>query len=359
MPILNKSSEELSLEEKYKLVAATIRAYPLQLKQAWEEIDTLYIPDAYKNVDNVVVSGMGGSALGARIIDSYIVDKIRLPIEIYTEYHLPNYVSNNTLVISYSYSGNTEETINATFEAIKRKAKVFCITTGGKLAELSQKEKIPAYVFNPINNPSKEPRMSLGYSIGSYFSLFHKLGFISIDRETIDEAINSMYEFLTEFTENIENDKNLPYKYATLFKNYIPVIIASEHLYGIAHAIKNQINENAKTFAVLFDIPELNHHLLEGLKNPIKIKKDLKFLFFNSNFYSEKIQKRYRITSEVVQKNGYDYLIYNPRSETKLKQLFEVFILGSFVSYYLAKFYNEDPLKIPWVDFFKDKLAKK
>ena len=80
MPILNKSSEELSLEEKYKLVAATIRAYPLQLKQAWEEIDTLYIPDAYKNVDNVVVSGMGGSALGARIIDSYIVDKIRLPI---------------------------------------------------------------------------------------------------------------------------------------------------------------------------------------------------------------------------------------------------------------------------------------
>ena len=358
MPILNKSSEELSLEEKYKLVAATIRAYPLQLKQAWEEIDTLYIPDAYKNVDNVVVSGMGGSALGARIIDSYIVDKIRLPIEIYTEYHLPNYVSNNTLVISYSYSGNTEETINATFEAIKRKAKVFCITTGGKLAELSQKEKIPAYVFNPINNPSKEPRMSLGYSIGSYFSLFHKLGFISIDREDIDEAINSMYEFLTEFHENIDTDKNLSYKLAASLKNYVPVIIASEHLYGIAHAIKNQFNENSKTFSTLFDIPELNHHLLEGLKNPAKIKGGLKFLFFNSSLYSEKVQKRYKITSEVVNKNGYDYLLYSPRSDTRLKGLFEVFILGSFISYYLAKLYNEDPLEIPWVDYFKERLSR-
>src|SRR3989344_1123372 len=212
------------LDQKYKLVADTIRAYPLQLKQAWEEIDTLYIPEDYKNVDNVVVSGMGGSALGARIIDSFIVDKIRLPIEIYTEYHLPNYVNKNTLVISYSYSGNTEETLNATFDALKRNAKILCITTGGKLSEIAEKENIPAYVFNPINNPSKEPRMSLGYSIGTYFSLFHKLGFISLDREDIDEAINSMYEFLTEFTENIENDKNLPYKYATLFKNYIPVI---------------------------------------------------------------------------------------------------------------------------------------
>ena len=133
-------NDKKSLEEKYKLVADTIRAYPLQLKQAWEEIDRLYIPNEYKNVDNVVVSGMGGSALGARIIDSYIVDKIRLPIEIFTEYHLPNYVNQNTLVISYSYSGNTEETINATYEALKRKAKIIIVTTGGELAELAKKE---------------------------------------------------------------------------------------------------------------------------------------------------------------------------------------------------------------------------
>src|SRR4030043_2204555 len=135
---------ETSLGEKYKLVADTIKAYPLQVKQAWEEIDALYIPPDYKNVNNVVVSGMGGSALGARIIDSYIVDTIRLPIEIYNEYHLPNYVNKNTLVISYSYSGNTEETINATYEALKRKANVFCITTGGELATIAKKEKLPS-----------------------------------------------------------------------------------------------------------------------------------------------------------------------------------------------------------------------
>lgn len=353
----SKGSDAFSLEEKYKLVADTIRSYPLQLKQSWEEIQQMYIPEEYKTVDNVVVSGMGGSALGARIIDSFVINKIRLPIEIFNEYVLPNYVNKNTLVIAYSYSGNTEETINATYDALKKNAKIFCVTTGGQLAEIAKKEKIPSYVFDPANNPSHEPRMSLGYSIGTYLSLFQKLGFITIDRDDIDEAVNSMYEFLTEFHENMGADKNLAYKYADQLKNYVPVIISSEHLYGISYAIKNQINENAKTFALLFDIPELNHHLLEGLKNPSKIKTVLKFLFVNSNAYLDKIQKRYKVTAEVIEKNGYAYLMYSPRSETKLKQIFEVFILGSFISYYLAKFYEVDPLKIPWVDYFKQKLA--
>ena len=345
-------------ENKYKLIADTIRAYPLQLKQAWEEIETQILPESFKSVNNVVVSGMGGSALGARIIDSYIVDKIRLPIVIFTEYHLPNYVSSNSLVIAYSYSGNTEETINAAYEALKRNAKIFCITTGGRLGKLAQQEKIPAYIFNPINNPSGEPRMSLGYSIGSYFSLFHKLGFISIERETIDDAVNSMFEFLTEFHENVPNDSNLSFKYATFLHNYVPIIIASEHLYGISYAIKNQVNENSKTFSCLFDIPELNHHLLEGLKNPSKIKRVLKFLLFSSNLYSEKNQKRYKVTSEVIEKNGFEFLAYSPRSSTKLKQIFELLIFGSFMSLYLARLYGEDPLKIPWVDYFKEKLSK-
>ncbi|OGM10399.1 hypothetical protein A2Z67_06135, partial [Candidatus Woesebacteria bacterium RBG_13_36_22] len=327
-------------------------------KQAWEEIDALYIPPDYKNVNNVVVSGMGGSALGARIIDSYIVDTIRLPIEIYNEYHLPNYVNEDTLVISYSYSGNTEETINATYEALKRNAKVFCITTGGDLAMIAKKEKLPSYIFNPTNNPSNEPRMSLGYSIGAYLSLFHKLGFISLDRDSLDDAINFMYRILTEFNENIDSDRNLPYKYAVSFKNYIPILIASEYLYGIAYAIKNQLNENAKTFSFIFDIPELNHHLLEGLQYPLQNRLNLKFLFFDSKIYSERIQKRYKITMDVIEKNGYDYMVYKPISENKLNQLFEVFIFGSLVAYHMSKIRNVDPLVIPWVDYFKKQLAK-
>src|SRR3989344_3332021 len=146
--------EKSPLEEKYKLIADSIRAYPLQFKQAWIEVNSLYIPDDYKEIDNVILCGMGGSALGARIIDSLIQDRLRIPFEIYTEYYVPNYVNEKSLVIASSYSGTTEETINATYEALNRGAKVFGITTGGKLAEVLKENNIPGYIFNPINNPS-------------------------------------------------------------------------------------------------------------------------------------------------------------------------------------------------------------
>src|SRR3989344_6259531 len=118
------------LEEKFKLVADTIRCYPLQLKQSWDEISDMYIPDDLKNIENIVFCGMGGSALGARIVDSYALDQLRVPSEIFNEYKLPGYTNEKSLVVVSSYSGTTEETLEVTNEALKKRAKIFGITTG-------------------------------------------------------------------------------------------------------------------------------------------------------------------------------------------------------------------------------------
>ena len=135
-------------------------------------------------------------------------------------------------------------------------------------------------------------------------------------------------------------------------------MVASEHLIGTAHTIKNQFNESAKTFCALFDIPELNHHLMEGLKNPAKLKELFTFVFINSNKYTERVQKRYPITSNVVEKNGVSFQMFSPRSENKLSQVFETLVFGSFIVFYLTKKYSIDPMAIPWVDYFKQELAK-
>src|SRR3989344_8447762 len=259
----NKSS----LEEKFKLVADTIRAYPQQLRQAWDEINATYLPEDYQNIKNVVLCGMGGSALGARIVDSLVMNRLRVPFEIYNEFHLPNYVNDETLVIVSSYSGNTEETIEATNEAISRGAKIFGIATGGKLAKLLQDRKTPSYIFNPINNPSGQPRMSTGYAIGSVLGILNKVEVINMSNEEIEEAVSSMNEALTAYNEGSPKDLNLAYKYSRLLKHKAPILVSSEHLVGTTYTIKNQFNESAKTFCVLFDIPELKHHLREGLKN--------------------------------------------------------------------------------------------
>jgi glucose/mannose-6-phosphate isomerase len=351
------SEKEIKDFDKGK-VLESVKRLPDQVEQAWAEIKELDIPKACAAVNNVVVCGMGGSALGGRIVDSLVVDRVRTPIEIVSNYDVPNYVGPKSLVLVTSYSGNTEETISAAHKALIKKAEIFGITTGGKLAEFLRKEKIPAYIYEPKENPSNQPRLGLGYSVAATMAILAKCGFITFAEEDIKSALVSLRKFSEEFDSHVPENKNLAKRMAVKLKGKIPILVASEHLVGALHAFKNLLNEGAKTFSASFDIPELNHHLMEGLRNPATAKEHLFFLFFESKLYSSGIRKRYPITQEVVEKNEIDYSVYQLRSSKKIEQIFEVLSFASFVHFYLAFVYGVDPLKIPWVDYFKEKLAK-
>jgi len=344
--------------EKYKLIADTIRLYPNQFKQAWDDLKYLQLPDNYKNSENIVFCGMGGSALGARMVNSFSSNRLRIPLEIINGYDIPNYVNKNTLVVVSSYSGTTEEVIDCTYKSIKTGAKVFGITTGNTLADILQKEKYPFYLIDPTYNPSGQPRMSIGYSFGATLALFNKLSFLSVSEEEVEDTLSASFNALTQYHENSPSEKNASLIFAQSLKGKIPILVASEHLSGTAYTIKNQFNENAKTFSVLFEIPELNHHLMEGLSNPVKQKDILKFIFFKSNLYDSRLQKRYSVTEKVLEKNLIDHISYTPMSGKKLPQVFESLIFGSFVVYNLTKLYDIEPIAIPWVDYFKKQLSK-
>jgi len=349
--------EEISKLDKANLLGS-IEALPQQLEQVWEEIASTQIPEDLLNVRNVVVSGMGGSALPGRIVDSLILDRATTPIEISTEYKLPNYVGPDTLVVLSSYSGNTEETLSAANDAIKKRAKLFIVTTGGKLSEMAKSQGIPSYVFSPRNNPSNQPRMGLGYSIGALLFLLGKAKYLNLAKEEVERLVSATKKFVEDYSVRVPLSQNAAKNLASSFKGRAMVLVASEHLLGVSHAFKNQLNENAKVFSVLFDIPELNHHLMEGLSNPRNIKPILRFLFFNSKLYSPEVRKRYLLTVEVVEKNDVSTTTIEPLSPSKLEQIFEVLVLGEYLSFYLAMLYGFDPTPIPWVDYFKDKLAK-
>ncbi len=346
----------MAFEEKYKLIKETIQKYPDQLKQSWEEARGVHLPSEFKNIQNVVFCGMGGSALGARIIDSFGFDQLSVPLEVFNEHHLPSYISENTLVVISSYSGKTEETLSDLHDRILRKrAKVFGITTGGPLAEELAEKQIPSYIFDPKHNPSLQPRMSIGYACGTLLALLTSLGVLNIKDDEVYKTVNAMREMVKHYGD----DTNLENKSASLaatLKDKIPVLVASEHLVGVAHTVKNQFNESAKTFATLFDLPELNHHLMEGLAHPPQNRDLLHFVFINSHLYDSHVQKHYPLTQEVVGKNGIGHSMYAPVGTSKLAQVFETLIFGSFVVYYLTKQYGIDPMEIPWVDYFKKQL---
>lgn len=331
---------------------------PEQIKQAWDEIFQAKMPPScFKGARNIIVAGMGGSALGARIIDSLNFEVLDLPLEIVNGYHLPAYADKNSLIIISSYSGNTEETLSCCLEAIKKKSQIFIISSGGKLSGLAKKNNLPAYIFQTRYNPSGQPRLGLGYSIAAQLALLSKCRFVRLGEAQITEAINYLHELREKISVEVEQKENIAKKTASLLRQKAIVLVSAEHLNGATHTFKNMLNETSKTFAVRFSLPEMNHHLLEGLSYPVQNKKWLKFLFFISEIYDPEIKKRVEITKEVIEKNGLSCLSLRIRGRTRLVQVFETIYLGGFISFYLAMLYRVDPAHIPWVDFFKSKLA--
>lgn len=326
----------------------SIESFPNQCQQAWEEARNVKIPPKYREVENIVVSGMGGSTLGTHIIQTlYGKSGLKIPLQIINDYHLPAYAGEETLVVLSSYSGGTEETLSCAQDALQAKSQILGITTGGKLAEFLRRNNLPGYIFQPKFNPCGQPRISLGYSLFGQLALLTQVGVLNIEEKEIPQIIRN----LSEKNQGLSIKAK---KMAASLRNKVMIIVAGEFLAGNAHVFANQINENAKTMSFYFILPEMDHHLLEGLKNPNL--SEMAFLFIKSSLYTPKIMRRLRLTKEVIEKNGMKTYEFHPAGKTPLFEVLETLWFGSFLSFYLALDYGFDPSPIPWVDYFKKQL---
>lgn len=333
----------------------TIKLLASQCEQAWKEASHIDLPASYKEVTAIVVTGMGASWIGAHIIQNVFKNELKIPFIIVHDYSLPAFVNENTLVIASSYSGTTEETVAILQEASNKKAKIITISSGGDLDEIAKTNSLPHYTFNPTYNPAKSPRLGLGYSLTALLALLSQLGFITVENDEMNVIIENLKKSLTALLS--VNENNPAQKMANAFFQYIPVIVSGPFLLGNAHLFSNQFNETAKTFATYMQIPELNHHLMEGLGHPQSNTK-LKFLFLESTLEDERNQKRIEVTKEVVAKNSITYESYISQGATKLMQAFNLILFGSLVTFYLAMSYKENPTPNPWVDYFKKRLKE-
>ena len=327
-----------------------------QLEIAWKQSRLVEIPQEYKNVQNIVVSGMGGSALGPHFVRS--VFEISLPVQIVNDYELPSFVDEKTLVVVLSYSGTTEEIINSLEDAEKKGAKIIGIASGGTLIENCKKMGLPFYQFDTKDNPSGQPRMGLGYSITGFLGFLTKLGFTRFSDQGMENAIEVTKRIGGEFDLTSKIDMNMAKKTASMLIGEIPIITAGPFLAGNAHIFANQLNENAKAFAAYFLLSEMNHHLLEGVTNPDRLGEKIKFVFFETELYPKKIQTHINITKEVLSKAGIDSTSYKLRGEDKIKAAFEALVFSSWTSFYLAVANEIDPSPVPNVDYLKEQLKK-
>jgi glucose/mannose-6-phosphate isomerase len=356
MKSLDSVNEMNALDPSH--VLESINLFPDQCLSAWAEAGKVQFPDTYKKVKNIVVCGMGGSRFTPKTIKELYIDRITIPYEIIDGYDLPAYVGPETLVILSSYSGSTEEIYSCGKQAVEKKALLTGLAHGGKVIELLVSQNAPYYQFDANYNPCGQPRIGGGYLLMGHLAFLKTLGFLSIDGKEVIEAIEFAKKLGITMNGAIATTDNPAKQLAHVLMDKHVFLIAGEHIRGAVNGFANQINETAKMISDFRYIPELNHHLLEGLMRPETLHQSGLFVFLTSTLYSEKIQKRFTITKDVVEKQNVQTKEIRLAGNTTLSQVLELFVLSSYTTFYLAMLYDTDPVAIPWVDYFKEQLGK-
>ncbi len=320
-----------------------------QYEAAWNQVNELEIPYKVEDIQNIIFCGMGASINGTLVLKSLIGRNMPYPSEIVSDYHLPDYVNTHTLVVLTSYSGTTEEVLSCAEEAKEKQAKMVVLTNGGKLAEFAKTNNIPAYIFDGKLNPAGTPRLGNGYTVLGLLGLLNKIGLITIEAHEISDAITRLKDKMQDFKNKAMND-------VRDFEDTIPIIVAAEHLSGSAQILRNQFNETSKFFSAFYLVPDLNHHLMEGLQFPDDSK--LYFIVLKSLNYSKQNTKRMELTVEVIKKNNHKVFEFECSGQTLYDDFLEVLSYGSYLTLYLAFLKDQNPSGNPWVDWFKGELKK-
>ncbi len=356
MTNLNNSAE-LQRFNRSK-VADSLSMLAEQIKDGWQKAKAQKFPGSHRQFSQVVFCGMGGSNLASEFVRSVCADELKKPMVLVRNYKLPPFVGRDSLVIICSYSGNTEEVLACFNRATERRAKIICLSVGGKLKLLAQKNKTPFVGFNEKLNPSRQPRYAVGTQLGTILGIFDDLGILKIKNEHIDLLADYAKTLNGLFGLEAKTPNNPAKQIAARLYGSLPVVVAADFLAANAHIMSNQLNESAKNLAWYNLLPELNHHLLEGLELPKTISAKLKFLFLNSNLYLPENVRRVKATQKVLAKQGIDFIEYGVSGGSRLLSAVEILAFGSWLSFYLAVLNGKEPAGVPWVDFFKKELKK-
>jgi glucose/mannose-6-phosphate isomerase len=307
----------------------------------------------FHNIINVVITGLGGSAIGGDLIRMITSDRAQIPIIVNRDYNLPAFVDERTLVIASSYSGNTEETLTAYEHAKNKKAKIMVITTGGELKKKAMVDETPIITI-PGGLP---PRAALGFSFFPLFVLFQEQGIGFRKQFDIENALNLLKETRKKFYPEVAEKDNLTKSLARKLYGKIPLVYGSTSLTDIiAVRWKGQLNENAKHPAFFNVFPELNHNEIMGFEGDSELLKSLEIVILRSPHESDRIKKRIDITMDILKDQVSGITELWPEGESPLEHMLYHIMLGDYVSAYLAILNRKDPKEIDFIDELKKRM---
>jgi len=333
-----------------------IDALPDQFQDAWALAQMQPLPDSHQKPRQIVLCGMGGSAIGGDLTAALISATSRVPMMVVRGYELPAYATGpETLVIVSSHSGNTEETLSAADQAVSRNVRMLAITTGGALADHAQTHGYPLWKFEY----KSQPRAALGWSFGLLLGLVHRLKLISTLEADIAEAIDLLRQEKRRYGAASPLAQNPAKRGAGQLVGRIPVFYGGGVFEPVARRWKAQLNENAKVWAQYEPMPEGDHNAIVGISFPAELMTHMQAIFISSRELDHpRVALRHDLTFKLFLQYGIMVDTFHPRGVSVLAQMCHAIQYGDYLSFYTAMAYKADPTLIAPIIELKEQMAR-
>jgi glucose/mannose-6-phosphate isomerase len=347
---LNQYQDFLKLDSQGML--GQMNGLPEQLETAWKEAKDLPLSE-YSGIRQVLIAGMGGSAIGASLLKAYAAPLASVAIEVHRDYGLPAWANGpETLVIASSHSGNTEETIDAMKTTLERGCSLLVIATGGKISELARENNTDLWIFKHQG----QPRAAVGYSFCLLLNLFFRLGFLPDPLEELVDAVEEMKKQRDLLAPEIEIQQN-PAKLISgqLIGRWVSVF-GADLLAPVARRWKGQISEIAKAWGQFEVLPESNHNTSAGVVNPEVVLTKTVAIFLKAESNHPRNQRRIDLTIKNFMLEGLNTILVKAKGKTRLAQMWTALQFGDYTAYYLAMAYEVDPTPVAAIENLKREL---
>ena len=328
--------------------------FPVQCKSAWEDGMSLSLPTSYRSVKRVIIIGMGGSAIGGRILESLSYsDRGMVSVEVCSNYDLPSYVDKDTLVIACSYSGETKEVLSAFHQGVTKGIPLIVVATGGTLLKEANQRGIPGLVVNYVG----EPRSALGYTFLGPLSFLQQLGLVDDCENDIYGAIDAVRNSVEQLHGEIPTRDNIAKQIANDLAGKLVIIYGSGFISPVALRWKSQLNENSKNWAFCEEIPEVHHNSVVGYSLPSVVSDFSEVLLLTPADVPDKIKKLYDVTVELLEEKNISHRLIKANRGTPIEQILTMVTLGDYTSYYLSLLNNTDPSPVHSIDYIKNRFT--
>lgn len=330
--------------------------FPKQAEKAVEIGRKALLPDVnIDEVQNIVICGMGGSAIGGDLLRSSLIDKMKIPLFVNRNYTLPAFVSHKSLVFVCSYSGNTEEAISSAARAKERGAAIVILSSNGALEDIAGRQNAP-FIKIPAGLP---PRCALGYSFFPLLMLVSRLKLVNVEPVDLEETFLILEEIKKENNAEVNTCNNLAKKTALkLFKKLVVIYAWADYYEAAAYRFRCQLAENSKNLSSHHLIPEMNHNEIMGWRYPKSLLKKIEVVVLADKMQHQRVTKRIEILLPIIEKRAHGITQIFTRGNNLLAKIFSLIYTADFISFYLAVLNRVDPVPVDTISYLKERLSE-